>query len=255
MLKNKALVKLFSKTISLSHIISSILILDIKMNLVAKNLNKLQSAIRQNFPNQPKIIAVSKNISSDKIRQLYEFGQRDFGENYVQEFNQKACHLSDLEIVWHFIGKIQTNKTKYIAEKASWAHSLENEKQIIRLNSQRPQNLSPLNVLIAVNISEEKSKAGIKTFEEILQLAKTINLQPKLKLRGLMGIASNTNDITIIKQQFINLKVFFDRLKTIYPSLIDSLSMGMSNDYNIALEVGANIIRIGTLIFGDRNYV
>lgn len=197
-----------------------------------------------------KLLAVSKRHSTEKIREAYEAGQKAFGENYVQELLDKNEQLDDLDIEWHFIGPLQSNKTKKIAEVASWVHTIDRLKIARRLNDQRPDHLEPLAVCLQVNISDEESKSGVAE-EQLLPLAKEIEKLPKLKLRGLMAIPAPENN-------FAKQREIFARVAAIQQSLndkgfeLDTLSMGMSNDMEAAIAEGATIVRIGTAIFGAR---
>lgn len=201
-----------------------------------------------------KLIAVSKTYPIENIQEAYNQAQQQvFGENYPQELANKANQLKNLSLEWHFIGNIQSNKTKLIAENAAWVHTLTSINHAKRLNDQRPTNLDPLQVLIEVNISNEQSKHGLNSLEEIILLAHEINWLPNLKLRGLMGMASATDNVELVKSQFNQLKSYQQQLNEQGFNL-DQLSMGMSGDYRHALECGATMIRIGSLIFGERNY-
>lgn len=201
-----------------------------------------------------KLIAVSKTYPIENIQEAYNQAQQQvFGENYPQELANKANQLKNLSLEWHFIGNIQSNKTKLIAENAAWVHTLTSINHAKRLNDQRPTNLDPLQVLIEVNISNEQSKHGLNSLEEIILLAHEINWLPNLKLRGLMGMASATDNVELVKSQFNQLKSYQQQLNEQGFNL-DQLSMGMSGDYQQALECGATMIRIGSLIFGERNY-
>ena len=200
------------------------------------------------------LIAVSKTFGIDAIRKLYDFGQRDFGENYAQEFIQKTNELKNLDIVWHFIGNIQSNKIKLIASSAHWVHSISTTKQITKLSKQRPINLPKLNILLEVNISNEPSRHGVTTYNDLLELSNLIKTSNNLKLRGLMGIAADTTDNEIIEKQFQTLTNMFKQLKRDKFD-IDTISMGMSNDYELAIKNGSNMIRIGSKIFGSRQNI
>lgn len=201
-----------------------------------------------------KLIAVSKTYPIENIQEAYNQAQQQvFGENYPQELANKANQLKNLSLEWHFIGNIQSNKTKLIAENAAWVHTLTSINHAKRLNDQRPTNLDTLQVLIEVNISNERSKHGLNSLEEIILLAHEINWLPNLKLRGLMGMASATDNVELVKSQFNQLKSYQQQLNEQGFNL-DQLSMGMSGDYRHALECGATMIRIGSLIFGERNY-
>lgn len=196
------------------------------------------------------LLAVSKRHSVAAIQTAYESGQTAFGENYVQELIEKAQALSNLAIDWHFIGPLQSNKTKQIAAVVSWVHTIDRFKIAQRLNDQRPEQMPPLNVCIQVNISGEASKSGVLP-EQLPALAKQISQLPRLRLRGLMAIPAPENDFE--KQRAIFAKVFalkesLDQCG--YP--LDTLSMGMSGDMEAAIAEGATIVRIGTAIFGVR---
>lgn len=219
---------------------------------VKGNITIVQNSSK--FKHEINLVAVSKTFDSEKIKILNtEAHQKDFAENYVQELEHKAIELSNCNITWHFIGNIQSNKIKKIAKYASWVHSLENATHAIRLNELRDTNSNILNILIEVNISNDNNKHGVQTFAEIAALAKTIETLPKLRFRGLMGVAKDSLDSNLINQQFAQLKIFFDKL--IHNGYnIDTLSMGMSHDYKLAILNGATMLRIGSAIFGVRNY-
>ncbi len=225
------------------------------MTNIAQQIIKIrQELVQYTKSSAVNLIAVSKTIAIEAIQEAYHAAQQiAFGENYPQELASKVEQLQNLPLEWHFIGNIQSNKTKLIAENAAWAHTLANTNHAKRLNNQRPAHLAPLQVLIEVNISDEVSKHGLSNFAEIAILAKEINSLPNLKLRGLMGMASATDNIELIKAQFNQLKNYQQQLNEQGFNL-DQLSMGMSGDYTHALECGATIIRIGSLIFGERNY-
>lgn len=201
-------------------------------------------------PGSVKLLAVSKRHSVNKIREAYEAGQRSFGENYVQELLEKKEQLSDLDIKWHFIGPLQSNKTKKIAEAVDWVHTIDRFKIAKRLNDQRPENLPKLSACIQVNISGEESKSGI-LIEELPILAKKINELPRLKLQGLMVIPAPEKNID--KQRIVFAKVANIK-KDLYQQGIElnTLSMGMSDDMEAAIAEGSTIVRIGTAIFGTR---
>lgn len=196
-----------------------------------------------------KLIAVSKTHPSSSIRQLVATGQHDFGENYLQEALGKIHELSDLPIVWHYIGHIQRNKTKDIATHFDWVQTVERDIIAQRLNDQRPDDLSPLNVLIQINIDDEMSKSGCQ-IDEIDELVKYILNLPKLRLRGLMIIPSKDGT-----DAFVRTKAIFDDIKSKYdlPSF-DTLFMGMSGDMAQAVACGSTMVRVGTAIFGQRDY-
>ncbi len=197
------------------------------------------------------LLAVSKKHSVAQIDKAHQCGQKDFGENYLQEALEKIESLKHKDIVWHFIGPIQSNKTRAIAEHFDWVHTIDRLKIAQRLSNQRPQNFAPINVCIQVNIDEEASKSGIHQ-NEALTLARAISHLPNIRLRGLMAIpkASTIGDDSSFRQ----MHDLFNRLTELneFPDW-DTLSMGMSADLEQAIANGANIVRIGTDIFGPRN--
>jgi len=198
------------------------------------------------------LLAVSKTKPIDLILDAYEAGHRKFGESYVQESVEKIeklAHLDDIQ--WHFIGPIQSNKTKLIANNFSWVQSVERLKIAKRLNEQRDASLGPLNVLIQVNISGEASKSGC-TLEEVNELAQSLDSLDNINLRGLMAIPEKKDTLEAQIQAFNQLKTCFDVLKTQYKE-IDTLSMGMSADLEAAIAAGSTMVRIGTDIFGARS--
>jgi PLP dependent protein len=196
------------------------------------------------------LLAVSKAQSAEKIRAAYLAGQRTFGENYVQEAVNKQAQLEDLAIEWHFIGPIQSNKTALIAQHFDWVHSVDRLKIAQRLNDARPVSAAPLNVCIQINSSEEDSKSGVDIASQAM-LAKAISAMPHLKLRGIMSIPAPTKDLAKQRTQF---KIVADAFKTLQQQgfKLDTLSIGMSDDYVAAIHEGATIVRIGSAIFGKR---
>jgi PLP dependent protein len=200
------------------------------------------------------LLAVSKAQSADKLRAAYLAGQRLFGENYVQEAISKQAELDDLAIEWHFIGPIQSNKTALIAQHFDWVHSVDRLKIAQRLNEARPANLPPLNVCIQINSSEEGSKSGVDIGLQSM-LAKGISTMPNLRLRGVMAIPAPTQDFAKQRAQF---KIVADAYKNLQQQgfeqgfKLDTLSIGMSDDYVAAIQEGATIVRIGSAIFGSR---
>ncbi len=199
------------------------------------------------------LLAVSKRHSVNAIQEAYDSGQAAFGENYVQELIEKAQALSNLNIKWHFIGPLQSNKTKPIAEVASWVHAVDRFKIAQRLNDQRPKSLPSLNICIQVNISEETSKSGI-TPDQLPELAKQISTLAQIRLRGLMAIPAPESDFDKQRATFKKLAALKDKLNQ-QGFQLDTLSMGMSGDMEAAIAEGATIVRIGTAIFGARNWV
>jgi len=196
------------------------------------------------------LLAVSKMQSALAIREAYAAGQILFGENYCQEALEKQSMLSDLAIEWHFIGPIQSNKTQLIAQNFKWVHSIDRLKIAQRLNDARPENLEPLQVCIQVNISNEESKSGIAQ-QDLEPLANAISKLPRLKLRGLMAIPKPSKDMITQRLQFKLVRECYDNLLA-KGFTLDTLSIGMSDDYLIAIEQGATILRIGSALFGAR---
>jgi len=196
------------------------------------------------------LLAVSKAQSALAIREAYAAGQKLFGENYLQEALDKQSQLTDLAIEWHFIGPIQSNKTQLIAQHFNWVHSIDRLKIAQRLNDARPETLAPLQVCIQVNISNEESKSGV-TQQELETLASAISKLPRLKLRGLMAIPEPSNDNNKQRIQFKKVRECYDALLE-KGFTLDTLSIGMSDDYRIAIEEGATIVRIGSALFGAR---
>lgn len=205
----------------------------------------------QRNSNDITLLAVSKTKPATDIMAAYEQGQRQFGESYVQEAVDKIAQLDSFsDIVWHFIGPIQSNKSALVAANFAWVQSVDRLKIAKRLNSQRPETMPPLNVLIQVNISEEEAKSGCHP-NEITELAQYIDQCAHLQLRGLMAIPAKSDDANTQIQYFEQLQTCFDKLQTQYPH-IDTLSMGMSNDVEAAIAAGSTMVRIGTDIFGTR---
>jgi pyridoxal phosphate enzyme (YggS family) len=196
------------------------------------------------------LIAVGKTFPAEKIAEAYAAGQRVFGESYLQEAVEKVTLLSHLPLEWHFIGPIQSNKTRAIAEHFQWVHSIEREKIAARLNEARPAHLPPLDVCIQVNVSGEGSKSGVAPGAE-LALARAVIALPRLRLRGLMAIPEPTTDIQLQRRRFALLREIRDKLAAAGIAL-DTLSMGMSDDFEAAIAEGATMVRVGTAIFGQR---
>lgn len=196
------------------------------------------------------LLAVSKTFPPASIAEAHACGQRSFGENYVQEALTKIAALAPLDIEWHFIGPIQSNKTRPIAEHFAWVHSIERLKIAERLSAARPAGLPPLNVCIQVNVSGEASKAGVAPGEE-LALAQAIARLPNLRLRGLMAIPEPTDEPGAQREAFRRVRIAADGIRNAGIPL-DTLSMGMSADLEAAIAEGATLVRIGTAIFGAR---
>jgi pyridoxal phosphate enzyme (YggS family) len=225
------------------------------MSTIANNIAKVVARIREaaqavaRDPDEVRLLAVSKTQPADAIRRASDAGQRDFGENYLQEALEKQADLSDLSLTWHFIGPIQSNKTKAIAEHFDWVHSVDRLKVAQRLSDQRPDSLPPLNVCLQVNVSGEASKSGCEP-QDVLKLAHAIAALPRLRLRGLMAIPEPTTDP-------IEQRAAFARLRKLQGELdlpLDTLSMGMSQDLEAAIAEGATWVRVGTALFGARAY-
>ena len=205
-------------------------------------------------PGSVRLLAVSKTHSTEKIRTLVNSGQLYLGESYLQEALPKINQLANLMpasiIQWHFIGPIQSNKTKDIAGNFNWVHTVDREKIAQRLNNQRPENMPALNICLQVNISGEPSKAGI-SIPDLPELAENISSLPHLKLRGLMAIPARSHDFEEQRLPFRQLRLALEELNKNGLEL-DTLSMGMSNDMEAAIAEGATIIRVGTALFGSR---
>ncbi len=227
------------------------------MNTIYDSLQAIQANIHRaklaaNRIDTVKLLAVSKAQTADKLREAYLAGQHAFGENYLQEAINKQAELKDYTIEWHFIGPIQSNKTALIAQHFDWVHSVDRIKIASRLNEARPQSMAPLNVCIQINSSEESSKSGVDISLQTM-LAKAINGMPHLKLRGIMAIPAPTNDLAKQHAQF---KIVADAYKALQQQgfELDTLSIGMSDDYMAAIAEGATIVRIVSAIFGARTY-
>lgn len=197
------------------------------------------------------LLAVSKTWPADCVKVAAAAGQQAFGENYVQEAVEKIGELAPLGLEWHFIGPLQSNKTRLVAEHVDWVHSIERFKIAERLSQQRPPQLAPLNVCLQVNVSGEASKSGC-TPEEAPALAACIAALPNLRLRGLMCIPEPFDDLASQRRPFSQLREMYEKLQASGIPL-DTLSMGMSHDIEAAIAEGATIVRVGTAIFGDRN--
>ncbi|AFT84555.1 YggS family pyridoxal phosphate-dependent enzyme [Paraburkholderia phenoliruptrix] len=200
------------------------------------------------------LLAVSKTFPAEDVRAAHAAGQRAFGENYVQEALTKIEALADLRasLEWHFIGPLQSNKTRPVAEHFDWVHSVDRLKIAQRLSEQRPDALPPLNVCLQVNISGEASKSGVSV-DEAMQVARDIAALPRLRLRGLMAIPEPAGGIDEQRVPHRGLRELFERLRSDGLAL-DTLSMGMSSDLEAAVLEGATIVRVGTAIFGARDY-
>lgn len=201
-------------------------------------------------PNSVRLLAVSKYKTVELIQAAVLAGQWSFGENYLQEALPKIMALANLSLDWHFIGTMQMNKTKLIAQYFNWVQSLTNIKMAQRLHNHRPDSLPPLNVCIQVNISMENSKTGINT-AEVFDLASAVMELPRLKLRGLMGMPAPATDFATQRLAFAPLRLAYEQLKA-QGFAIDTLSMGMTHDLEAAIAAGSTLVRVGEGIFGTR---
>lgn len=223
---------------------------------IADNLAAVQTRIAHaaracgRDPRGIQLLAVSKTQSPQAVREAAQAGQHDFGENYVQEALDKQISVANPALIWHFIGPIQSNKTRAIAENFAWVHSVDRLKIAQRLSAQRPANAPPLNVCIEINVSGEASKSGVSA-EAAGGLAEQMAALPQLRLRGLMAIPAPTSDVQQQHAAFAQVRVLFDALNQRGLNL-DTLSMGMSDDMEAGIAEGATIVRIGTAIFGAR---
>jgi pyridoxal phosphate enzyme (YggS family) len=228
------------------------------MSVIAANLQAVHRGIAAaaqqagRTPADVALLAVSKTVAPGIVREAFEAGQRDFGENYVQEGVEKIVALADLrsQVAWHFIGPLQSNKTRLVAEHFDWVHAVDRLKIAQRLSEQRPAGLAPLQVCIQVNISGEASKSGVAP-EEVPNLARAVAVLPGLRLRGLMAIPEPASDPAAQRRPFAAMRALLQSLRAAGLPL-DTLSMGMSGDMDAAIAEGATIVRIGTAIFGAR---
>jgi len=228
-----------------------------RKGIIVENLNAVRERIVTSCvacgrdPGVVTLLAVSKTRPAADLRAAYEAGQRDFGENYLQEALEKQGELADLAICWHFIGPLQSNKTRAVAESFQWLHTVDRLKIAGRLSEQRPSGMPPLNICLQVNIDREESKAGVAP-DELPALAAAVAELPNLSLRGLMAIPAPRESEQ--HRPFAQLAQLLRQLRDQLPEQpLDTLSMGMSGDMEAAIECGATIVRIGTDIFGRRD--
>lgn len=202
-------------------------------------------------PGSVQLLAVSKTKTIGDIQAAIDSGQSSFAENYLQEAVEKIKQLNNARLEWHFIGSIQSNKTRELANHFQWVHTVDRIKIAQRLSEMRPDHLPPLNICLQVNISGEQSKSGVEP-QQLKQLAADCEALPNIKLRGLMAIPAPESDFDRQRMPFREMQRLFTELKTDYPEM-DTLSMGTSNDLPAAIAEGATMVRIGTAIFGSRN--
>ena len=209
-------------------------------------------AILSQLPQNVKLVAVSKNNPAEKIKEVYDLGQRAFGENKVQELLEKQPVLPN-DIEWHLIGHLQTNKVKYIAGFISMIESIDSEKLLKEVDKEALKHNRKINVLLQVKIAKEETKFGLTVDETKDIFNKYLNGNyPNIEIKGLMGMASFVDDETQIREEFSILKNLFDELSELKP--LETLSMGMSGDFPLAIDCGSNSVRVGSAIFGERNY-
>lgn len=227
------------------------------MSTIADNLQAVRERIAaaahtvSRPPHEISLLAVSKTFDAEAVRAAVQGGQRAFGENYLQEALDKMATLQNESIAWHFIGPIQSNKTRQIAEHFDWVHAVDREKIAQRLSEQRPAGMPPLHICLQVNVSGEVSKSGVAP-ADVAALAAAVAGLPKLKLRGLMAIPEPIDDVDRQRAAFRQVRQLRDNLRAQGLDL-DTLSMGMSGDLEAAIAEGATIVRVGTAIFGRRN--
>ena len=229
------------------------------MPIIPKNISQINQNIQEaitlnSFDEKVTLVAVSKGQPFTNIVTAFDAGIINFGENYLQEALDKKSHLEKLAIQWHFLGPIQSNKCKLITENFDWVHSIDRVKVMKLLNDFRPSYMRPLNICIQINSSGEETKSGIainNAHEYLNDLFASLRELPMLKLRGIMSIPSNTENINQVVTEFKSMYKLYTELKTQIDT-VDTLSMGMSNDYKLAIEHGSNLVRIGTAIFGAR---
>lgn len=226
------------------------------MSSIAQSLEKIRNRVtvlERRYgrpPGSTRVLAVSKTKSAEAVRTAVEAGQREFGENHVQDALTKLDAIAELDLVWHFIGPIQSNKTRVVAARFDWVHSIDRAKIARRLNDQRPDSMPALNVCIQVNVSAEDSKSGVEP-GALEALAEVVSELPRLKLRGLMALPRPCEDLELQRRPFAALREMLETLNTSGHTL-DTLSMGMTDDMEAAIAEGATIVRIGTAIFGPR---
>ncbi len=230
------------------------------MPIIKNNISSIQRRLQQaasdagRTPNEVLLLAVSKTRTSTQIKAALAAGINSFGENYLQEALEKIDQLSSAELDWHFIGPLQSNKTRLAAENFSWIHSVDRLKIAQRLSDQRPSTMAPLNLCLQINIDNEPSKSGFSAQQALAAAADIANL-PNVKLRGLMAIPQSRTDLKAQRTPFIKLRQLKDQINSLLDNSqkLDTLSMGMSGDMDAAILEGATIVRVGTDIFGPRD--
>ncbi len=232
------------------------------MNQIAQHLFQVKERIAQAAARanrnlqQIRLLAVSKTKPVEAVMAAHAAGQRCFGESYAQEAATKIDALRQqpeyCDIEWHFIGPLQSNKSKLVAERFDWVQSVDRDKLIDRLNNQRPASMAPLNICLQINISGESSKSGTSE-QEIFRLAEQVSHSERLVLRGVMAIPEHTSDENVLATQMTRMQTLFTELARQYPT-VDTLSMGMTEDLELAIAHGSTMVRVGTAIFGARDY-
>ncbi|HEH9439495.1 TPA: YggS family pyridoxal phosphate-dependent enzyme [Aeromonas sobria] len=232
------------------------------MNQIAQHLFQVKERIAQAAARanrnlqQIRLLAVSKTKPVEAVMAAHAAGQRCFGESYAQEAATKIDALRQqpeyCDIEWHFIGPLQSNKSKLVAERFDWVQSVDRDKLIDRLNNQRPASMAPLNICLQINISGESSKSGTSE-QEIFRLAELVSHSERLVLRGVMAIPEHTSDENVLATQMVRMQALFTELARQYPT-VDTLSMGMTEDLELAIAHGSTMVRVGTAIFGARDY-
>lgn len=230
------------------------------MPIIKNNISSIQRRLQQaaidadRSPDEVLLLAVSKTRTSTQIKAALAAGITSFGENYLQEALEKIDQLSSAELDWHFIGPLQSNKTRLAAENFSWIHSVDRLKIAQRLSDQRPSTMAPLNLCLQINIDNEPSKSGFSAQQALAAAADIANL-PNVKLRGLMAIPQSRTDLKAQRTPFIKLRQLKDQINSLLDNSqkLDTLSMGMSGDMDAAILEGATIVRVGTDIFGPRD--
>ncbi|WP_068977362.1 MULTISPECIES: YggS family pyridoxal phosphate-dependent enzyme [Aeromonas] len=232
------------------------------MNQIAQHLFQVKERIAQAAARanrnlqQIRLLAVSKTKPAEAVMAAHAAGQRCFGESYAQEAATKIDALRQqpeyCDIEWHFIGPLQSNKSKLVAERFDWVQSVDRDKLIDRLNNQRPASMAPLNICLQINISGESSKSGTSE-QEIFRLAELVSHSERLVLRGVMAIPEHTSDENVLATQMTRMQTLFTELARQYPT-VDTLSMGMTEDLELAIAHGSTMVRVGTAIFGARDY-